>query len=149
MGSLYKSGRIRSYIMILLVITALLIAAPIKKLITTGVNDRITSFTTLLHDKTGLSISYEKLSPSLLLHLNLVRGSKIAVPIVDGGNHVVGQRVEIAANNAVAVHSGRHTIVTAFADALHNRNLPKEIHAFFFSQTLAAAIDENKIFVFR
>ncbi len=66
MGSLYKNGRVRSYIMILLVITALLIAAPIKKLITSGVNDRIKSFTTLLHDKTGLSISYEKLSPSIL-----------------------------------------------------------------------------------
>ena len=66
MGSLYRNGRVRSYIMILLVITALLIAAPIKKLITSGVNDRIKSFTTLLHDKTGLSISYEKLSPSLL-----------------------------------------------------------------------------------
>ena len=66
MGSLYKNGRVRSYIMILLVITALLIAAPIKKLITTGVNDRINDFTSLLHEKTGLSISYEKLSPSLL-----------------------------------------------------------------------------------
>ena len=66
MGSLYKNGRVRSYIMILLVITALLIAAPIKKLITNGVNDRITGFTTLLHDKTGLSISYQKLSPSIL-----------------------------------------------------------------------------------
>ena len=66
MGSLYKNGRVRSYIMILLVITALLIAAPIKKLITNGVNDRIMGFTTLLHDKTGLSISYQKLSPSIL-----------------------------------------------------------------------------------
>ena len=66
MGSFYKNGRVRSYIMILLVLTALLIAAPIKKLITNGVNDRINSFTTLLHEKTGLSISYESLSPSLL-----------------------------------------------------------------------------------
>ena len=66
MGSLYKNGRIRSYIMILLVLTALLIAAPIKKLITNGVNDRIYKFTTSLHEQTGLSISYEKLSPSLL-----------------------------------------------------------------------------------
>ena len=66
MGSLYKNGRVRSYIMILLVITALLIAAPVKKGITSGVNDRINSFTTLLHEKTGLSISYERLSPSLL-----------------------------------------------------------------------------------
>ncbi len=66
MGSLYKNGRVRSYIMILLVLTALLISAPIKRLITNGVNDRIYSFTTMLHEQTGLSISYERLSPSLL-----------------------------------------------------------------------------------
>ena len=66
MGSLYRNGRVRSYIMILLVLTALLISAPVKKLITAGVNDRISSFTTLLHEKTGLSISYERLSPSIL-----------------------------------------------------------------------------------
>ena len=66
MGSLYKNGRVRSYIMILLVVLALLIAAPVKKAITRGVNDRIKGFTDLLHDKTGLSISYESLSPSLL-----------------------------------------------------------------------------------
>lgn len=66
MGSFYRNGRVRSYIMILLVITALLIAAPVKKVITRGVNDRINSFTTLLHDTTGLSISYERLSPSIL-----------------------------------------------------------------------------------
>ena len=66
MGSLYKNGRVRSYIMILLVFTALLISAPVKKVITRGVNDRINGFTTLLHEKTGLSISYERLSPSLL-----------------------------------------------------------------------------------
>ena len=41
MGSLYKNGRVRSYIMILLAIAALLIAAPVKKIITRGVNDRI------------------------------------------------------------------------------------------------------------
>ena len=66
MGSLYKNGRVRSYIMILLVLSALLISAPVKKGITKGVNDRINSFTSLLHEKTGLSISYERLSPSLL-----------------------------------------------------------------------------------
>ena len=66
MGSFYRNGRVRSYIMILLVLTALLIAAPVKKVITRGVNDRINGFTTLLHDTTGLSISYERLSPSIL-----------------------------------------------------------------------------------
>ena len=66
MGSLYKNGRIRSYIMILLAFIALLISAPIKKAITRGVNERIGGFTKMLHETTGLSISYENLSPSLL-----------------------------------------------------------------------------------
>ena len=66
MGSLYQTGRVRSYIMILLVFSALLIAAPVKKVITRSVNERINGFTTMLHDTTGLSISYEKLSPSIL-----------------------------------------------------------------------------------
>ncbi len=66
MGSFYKNGRVRSYIMILLVVLALLISAPVKKAITRAVNDRINGFTTMLHDATGLSITYERLSPSLL-----------------------------------------------------------------------------------
>ena len=66
MGSLYKNGRVRSYILILLVLLSLFLSAPMKKAITRGVNDRISGFTALLHEKTGLSISYEKLSPSLL-----------------------------------------------------------------------------------
>ena len=66
MGSFYRNGRVRSYIMILLAIAALLIAAPVKKVITRGVNDRINSFTTMLHDTTGLCITYERLSPSIL-----------------------------------------------------------------------------------
>ena len=66
MGSLYKNGRVRSYIMILLAVIALIISAPVKKAITSGVNERIGGFTKLLHETTGLSISYENLSPSLL-----------------------------------------------------------------------------------
>ena len=66
MGSLYKSGRVRSYIMILLAVLALLISAPVKKAITRSVNNRISAFTDLLYEKTGLTISYDRLSPSIL-----------------------------------------------------------------------------------
>ncbi len=52
--------------MILLVFTALLISSPVKKLITERVNNRLDAFTSLLYDKTGLSITYDKLSPSIL-----------------------------------------------------------------------------------
>ncbi len=85
MGSFYRNGRVRSYIMILLVISALLIAAPVKKAITRSVNDRINGFTTLLHEETGLSISYEKLSPSLLSNF-YIRNIRI---FDDNGNQLL------------------------------------------------------------
>ena len=66
MGSLYKNGRVRSYIMIFLAVFALIISAPVKKAITRSVNDRIKGFTTMLHDATGLSLSFGSLSPSIL-----------------------------------------------------------------------------------
>ena len=66
MGSLYKNGRIRNYIMIFLVLVALIISVPVKKMITGSVNARITEFTDLLYEKTGLTITYKSLSPSIL-----------------------------------------------------------------------------------
>ena len=85
MGSLYKNGRVRSYIMILLALLALLISAPVKKAITRGVNDRIRGFTTMLHDMSGLSISYESLSPSLLSNF-FIHNIKV---FDDGGNQLL------------------------------------------------------------
>ena len=66
MGSLYKNGRVRNYIMIFLVLVALIISVPVKKMITGTVNARISEFTDLLYEKTGLTISYKALSPSIL-----------------------------------------------------------------------------------
>ncbi len=66
MGSWYKNGRIRSYIIIILAIVALFVSAPIKKAISLSVNNRVSDFINQLHEKTGLSISYDKLSPSIL-----------------------------------------------------------------------------------
>ena len=76
MGSLYKNGRVRSYIMILLVITALLISSPVKKVITEGVNNRVNAYSSLLYEKTGLTATYEKLSPSILSSF-YIRGIKL------------------------------------------------------------------------
>ena len=84
MGSLYKNGRVRSYIMILLVFTALLISSPVKKVITEGVNNRIKAYTSLLYEKTGLTATYEKLSPSILSSF-YVRGIKL----YDGENQLL------------------------------------------------------------
>ena len=84
MGSLYKNGRVRSYIMILLVFTALLISSPVKKVITEGVNNRVKAYTSLLYEKTGLTATYEKLSPSILSSF-YVRGIKL----YDGENQLL------------------------------------------------------------
>ncbi len=66
MGSLYKNGRVRSYIMILLVFVALFISAPVRKVIATRVDERVGFMSSFFKDKTGLSITYESLSPSVL-----------------------------------------------------------------------------------
>ncbi len=84
MGSLYKHGRVRSYIMIFLALLALAISAPVKKTIMRNVNSRIEAFTSLLYEKTGLTISYEKLSPSILSNF-YIRGIKL----YDGENQLL------------------------------------------------------------
>ena len=66
MGSLYKNGRVRSYIMILLVFVALFISAPVRKVIANRVDERVGFMSSFFKDKTGLSITYESLSPSVL-----------------------------------------------------------------------------------
>ena len=66
MGSLYKNGRVRSYIMILLAFVALFISAPVRKVIANRVDERVGFMSSFFKDKTGLSITYESLSPSLL-----------------------------------------------------------------------------------
>ena len=76
MGSLYKNGRVRSFIMIFLVLFALLISLPVKKMITSGVNKRVGLFSVFLKNNTGLSFSYERLSPSLLSNF-YIRNIKI------------------------------------------------------------------------
>lgn len=66
MVSLYKNGRARSYILIILALLALLLSAPVKKMINRGVNERAGLFASFLKDNLGLSITYETLSPSIL-----------------------------------------------------------------------------------
>ena len=52
--------------MILLALVALFISAPVKKAIAKGVDERFNFMSSFFKDKTGLSITYESLSPSVL-----------------------------------------------------------------------------------
>ena len=143
MGSLYRNGRVRSYIMILLVIAALLIAAPVKKVITRGVNDRINGFTKLLHDTTGLSISYEKLSPSFIffvqwfirtyfsIYHSIKRFTYFVAAIHDKNVHVIINRVKCCICK----------VASAIAAPLRNKTIisdPATIHALKISNAICS-----------
>ena len=52
--------------MILLALVALFISAPVRKAIAKGVDERFGFMSSFFKDKTGLSITYESLSPSIL-----------------------------------------------------------------------------------
>jgi len=66
MDSLYKNGRVRSYILIFLIFASFVISVPLKKRISSGVNYKIESFAKSFYKQTGLNITYENLSPSIL-----------------------------------------------------------------------------------
>ncbi|MBR1640412.1 MAG: translocation/assembly module TamB domain-containing protein [Treponema sp.] len=69
MGFLYSSKRIRSYVLILLAVISLIIAGPVRSKLNSIADKKLTELTDLIHDSTGLSISYKSLSPSILSNL--------------------------------------------------------------------------------
>lgn len=66
MGFLRIKGHVRSYILIFLVFAAFLISVPVKQAISKSIDEKIDSFTNAFYDFTGLKISYDSLSPSIL-----------------------------------------------------------------------------------
>ena len=69
MGFLYSSKRIRSYVLILLAIISLIVAGPVRLKLNSLTDKVLNQLTALIHEKTGLSISYKSLSPSVLSNL--------------------------------------------------------------------------------
>lgn len=66
MGFLYKLGRIRSYILIILFFVAILISAPIKRKVVSSVDAQLSVIKNSIYNATGLSVVYETMSPSIL-----------------------------------------------------------------------------------
>jgi len=66
MGFLYKLGRIRSYILIVLFFVALIISGPVKHKVTSSVDAQLSILTKTLHEITGVSVKYKSMSPSIL-----------------------------------------------------------------------------------
>lgn len=66
MGSLYKNGRVRGYILIFLIFASFMLSYPIKKAVNKKVESKVSEYTTAFHEYTGLNLSYKSLSPSIL-----------------------------------------------------------------------------------
>lgn len=66
MGFLYKSGRIRSFILIFLTFIALAVTIPLGNHFINVINRDIKNFLENLQTETGLKISYNSLSPSIM-----------------------------------------------------------------------------------
>lgn len=72
MGVLYIK-KIRSYVLILLAVISLIIAGPVRSKLNLMAKTRLSELTALIHEKTGLSVTYKSLSPSILSNL-YIRG---------------------------------------------------------------------------
>lgn len=66
MGFLYKSGRIRGFILIFLAFSAFAASIPLGNRFINAVNKNIKNFFENFQEETGLKISYDSLSPSIL-----------------------------------------------------------------------------------
>ena len=77
MGSFYFNKRIRSYILIFLIVLSFLVAVPIKKGLSSFIDSTVSQITDEIYEKTGLTISYTSLSPSILTSFS-VKGIEIS-----------------------------------------------------------------------
>lgn len=71
MGSLYKLGRIRKYILFFLILIALLVSVPLRNSMSNLFDKKVKDITSLLYKQTGLTIKYQSLSPSILSSISM------------------------------------------------------------------------------
>ena len=64
MGFLYKSGRVRSFILIFLTLLALVVSIPVGNHFISLINNGISKVLEDIQKETGLKISYQSMSPS-------------------------------------------------------------------------------------
>ena len=101
MGTLYSSKRIRSYVLILLAIISLIIAGPVRSKLNSFTDKKLSELTAFIHEKTGLSIKYKSLSPSILSNL-YIRG--IDIYDDDGSSVLTIERTRINYNLLKVIH---------------------------------------------
>ena len=73
MGSLYKLGRIRIYILVFLIFLAFFLSIPLRKSVNGMFDKKMNALTSFVKEKTGLVVKYESLSPSIITGIS-VRG---------------------------------------------------------------------------
>lgn len=71
MGSLYKLGRIRKYILLFLILIALIVSVPLRNSMSDLFDKKVKDITSLLYKQTGLTIKYQSLSPSILSSISM------------------------------------------------------------------------------
>lgn len=71
MGSLYKLGHIRKYILLFLILLALIFSLPLRNTMSRIIDKRVTDISSLIYEKTGLIIKYQSLSPSILSSISM------------------------------------------------------------------------------
>ena len=71
MGFLYKSGRVRSFILIFLTLLALVVCIPVGNHFISLINNGISKVLEDIQKETGLKISYQSMSPSLMKNVSI------------------------------------------------------------------------------
>ena len=90
MGFLYKSGRVRSFILIFLTLLALVVCIPVGNHFISLINNGISKVLEDIQKETGLKISYQSMSPSLK---KKKKNKKIEISNNEG-NHLTIQNVK-------------------------------------------------------
>ena len=71
MGFLYKSGRVRSFILIFLTLLALVVCIPVGNHFISLIKNGISKVLEDIQKETGLKISYQSMSPSLMKNVSI------------------------------------------------------------------------------
>lgn len=110
MGFLYKLGRIRSYILIILFFVAFIISGPVKRKVTSAVDAQLSILTKTLHDSTGISIVYKSMSPSILSNFLI---KEIHLMDDDNKQYVSVERAKISFSLGKLIKRDMYNVVSA------------------------------------
>ena len=90
------------------------------------------------------------LCPScLFMHLNNLCRSHFYVSPINLTHHTGSQRQESTASHRISIQYNRRTIVSSFANTLHNRNLSQQRNIHLLRQLLGSFLTEDIVFILR